>query len=91
MIEALHSEQETIILVGIVLEVEFGPKATALVRCRSFLSQKLTLVEETRRWPPLTQGVPSYTIPNLFFLLLMVMVGTVLLLPPQLLLQTKLS
>ena len=38
--------KKTRILVGTVLEVEIGPKATALDRCRNFLSQDSTLAEE---------------------------------------------
>ena len=37
MLEALRSKQETIILAGTFLEVEIGPKATVLGRCRTFV------------------------------------------------------
>ena len=40
------ANKKTRILVGTVLEVEIGPKATALGRCRIFLSPDSTLVED---------------------------------------------
>ena len=45
------ANKKTRILVGTVLKVEIGKKATALGRRRNFLLQDSTLEEEPLRWP----------------------------------------
>ena len=83
--------KKTGIIVGTVLEVEIGPKATVLGRRSTFLLQNSTLAEETQRWTQSTSGVSSSTLRNLLVLLLVVMVGRGLMLPPQIIPETQLS
>ena len=82
-----RSNKKTIIIDGTVLDVEIGPKVTVLGRRRTFVVARFDL--ETWRWPPSTFGVSRSTLRNLLVLLLVVILGRGLMLPPRLILDTQ--
>ena len=78
--------KKTRILVGTVLDVEIGPKATTLVRRRTFAVANFDLGGGDMKVATINIGFSIPTLRNLFVLLLMAMVGIDMLLTPQLLL-----
>ena len=86
-----QGNKKTRILVGTVLDVEIGPKANTLVRCRDFVVANFNLGGGDMKVATINIGLSRSTLQNLFFLLLMVMMGRDMLLTPQLLLETQLS
>ena len=78
-------------LLALSLRWKLGRRQLHWVGAGLLLSQDLTLAEEPWRWPQSTSGLSSFTLRNLIFLLLVVMVGRGMLLPPRLQLETQLS
>ena len=85
------ANKKTRILIGTVIEVEIGPKATELGRRRTFVVAKFDLGRGDMTVATISIKSLKIHTPEPHFLILVVMVGRGLILPPQLLLATQLS